>query len=485
MKLLDKKHEIKFCLQCKITAFDELNDKFDEIGKLLNIRFDKNFNIYSPENENIYEFRDLTNQNQVVIEKEIDSFFNFSFNNIIDCSLFKFLVLKVKEEFIILANIHSFIFDYSLINDLYNFFNDGGGLHFNIRHYYDYLKKYLSSSNFKKDLNYWKAHLSDIGEYIKYYNVKTSNYSAKKITLPNFSLKNNISKFDFIASVFSLYLARIDNTKGCLFKTSISGKFAVSSLLKIDYQSNISFIDHLNNFCEVYNQAIEHTLVDIENYADFESYYSIYDFSDMDNIDIKTGENSALTLNVFSNSIELVYNTNLFSDVYIDHLLSNIIFVINNISESSDVLCKNIDLLSDKEKSLINNFSKGKSIDVDKNKSFSKAFRENAIKYSDEIAIDDGINQISYGELEHSSNSIAHVLQKDYRVCPNTCIALILPRNYHFPELVLAINKIGATFVPVDLDYPIKRIEHMLNISQCQHIITTHELSNLYDFNVN
>ena len=57
----------------------------------------------------------------------------------------------------------------------------------------------------------------------------------------------------------------------------------------------------------------------------------------------------------------------------------------------------------------------------------------------------------------------------------------MLPRTYHFPELVLALNKIGATFIPVDLFYPLKRIEYMLKISQAQYIVTTESIANSFD----
>uniref|UniRef100_UPI00388D0776 D-alanine--poly(phosphoribitol) ligase subunit DltA n=1 Tax=Methanobrevibacter sp. TaxID=66852 RepID=UPI00388D0776 len=476
-------HEIKFSFECHLNSFNDLDMKFDKIAKSINIQFDNNFNHYTCENKKIYEFKDVSNQNPSDIKKEMDSFFAYSFDNFVDVSLFKFLVLKVKDKFIILANIHSLIFDYSLIDNFYKFFSDIKEIHFDAIHHYDYLEEYLFGPDYKKDLNFWKNYLSDSLPNVKYYNVKSDNYSSKRIKLPDFSTENDISKFNFITAIFSLYLSRIDNTKGCLFKTSVSDKyFGYSSLLNVDLE-DISFSSHLDNVCMNYEDISRHTMLDVENYIDAASYYSIFDFSSLDDVSIRNGEGSAITINVFSHSLELLYNDDLFSDVYIDHMLSNIEFLMNNVLESQNLLCKDIDILSDMDKSLISEFSKGKSLDVDENKSLSHSFRNHALKFPENIAIDDGVNKITYGELERSSNSIAYTLRNEYNIFPNTSVALFLPRNYHFPQIVLAINKIGAAFVPIDLDYPEKRINHMLDISQSTHIITTRELSHLHDFN--
>ena len=165
-------------------------------------------------------------------------------------------------------------------------------------------------------------------------------------------------------------------------------------------------------------------------------------------------------------------------------MASNLSSFINNVLNSPLNSCGKIDLISDEEKFLIAEFSKGQSLDVGDNKTFSQIFHDNAIRSPDKIAIDDGINQISYRDMDYSSTGIACILQNDFHIAPNTFIGLMLPRNYHFPELALSINKIGAIFVPIEPDYPTKRINHMLNISNCEYIITTRELSKSKDLGI-
>ena len=351
------------------------------------------------------------------------------------------------------------------------------------------INDYLSSSDFEKDFSYWKNQFGT-GESLKFYNIKSNVYKSQKVLI-DFDALNVPNRFNFMAAIFSLYLSRIDNSKGCLLKTLIStetndlGPFDRFTLLKFDNMSDITFKDHLTNVDKVYDEAVEHTKISVENYLGDLSFYSIYDFTEYGDMGISNSEGSALTLNVFNDCIELVYNSDLFSDVYIEHMLENIRSLIENLAESADQLICEINILSDKEESLFDAFSKGKEVDVDKSNVLSKAFRQNAMENPDAIAVDDGVYQISYGDLEKSSNSIAHDLSERYGIGLGDSVALMLPRTYHFPELVLALNKIGSFYIPIDLLVPVKRIEHMLNISEAKFIVTTKEIASRYDFDCN
>ena len=295
----------------------------------------------------------------------------------------------------------------------------------------------------------------------------------------------NISYFKLFLSIFSLYLSRIDGTKGCILKTNVPNEMKLYTLLKLDYTKEISFIDYLKTVSCSYDDAYVHTKTEmkdyIENIVDY-IHYSINDVSDVDvNIENK---NSVLTLNVYQKDLEIEYNPYFFSEVYVKHMLDNLLSMVNDILVASDKLCKEVNILSNNEKSLINNFSKGDLIDIDDDYTLAKAFRENALKNPTKIAINDGVNDITYGDLEKTSNSIAYDLQERYGVKKGTPVCLMLPRTYYFPELVLALNKIGAYYIPVDPKYPIKRIEHMVNLCQSKHIITMNNFEELKNFSI-
>lgn len=459
---------IRFKFDCELIEKDLLDNIFENIDSALTIRFDENLKHYSNDNENIYRFENISNLKQDNIEKTIDEFFYFNFDDTVHTELYKFLVLENNNQLTILANIHSSIFNYGFIDVFYESFKNLS---------FENIKFYCpdnANEHCQEDSEFWKYYLKNTENYIKFHNIKSNNYKRVKMPLINETVNSfNMSEFDFIIAIFSLYLSRIDKTDGCLFKIYIPSEEGLykKSLLKVNYKKSYSFKEHLNDFNEMISQSKLHT---DENVPDMQTFYSIYDFRNLnENVNIYNGNGDALTLNMHEKTLELVYNADLFHDMFINNMLSNIEAMINNVLNSPNQLCKDIDILSKEEKTLIMEFSKGKHMPFDKTKTFSKAFCEHAKNTPDKLAIDDGVNQVSYGELEKSSSSIASELQNKYGIGLNTFVGLMLPRNYHYPELVLALNKIRSTFIPIDVNYPIKRIEHMIDISQAEYIITT------------
>ena len=475
-----------------------IRDGFIKAKDIFNWHFDENFNVTLIDEDVDYQVKDVSNLEEIETESIIDSFFRFTFDDTIDVPLYRFLVLKDDKRLKILANVSSLIFDYASINDFYELFGDSNKSYpeKDLDSYYVDFKDYLNSSDFGKDSVYWRNCILNSSDYVKFYNLRQSTYKKQIINVNNDSINNFIrnkscSLFDFYGSVFSLYLSRIDRSGGCLLKTIINNKkndldaFDKNTFLKIDVNNDDSFDGLLDEFDSAFRNAINHTKVDIANYLDDDiSYYSVYDFTDLnENVSIYNGEDSALTLNIYNDYLELIYNSDLFSEVYIEHMTGNFESLVNNIINSPDQFIGAIDILSDEEKDLLFDFCKGESVAVDENKFLPNAFRENAVKYPDAVAVDDGINKVTFKELEKSSNSIAYDLKENYNIGHGSRVALMLPRNYHFPELVLALNKIGATFIPIDLFYPLKRIEYMLNVSQARYIVTTNSIADSFGLN--
>ena len=469
-----------------------IEEAFKKAKGIFNWQLDEDFNAILINEDIDYRFIDVLD-----FKKDIgdltDSFFKLDFDDSINVPLYKFIVLKDNDKFKILANISSLIFDYTSINDFYELFNDlnKSSLGNDLNSHYAKVNDYLNSPDFEKDKNYWKNFILNSSEHVRFYNLKEDNCKSQIINVNEDSVNafindNGCSLFDFYGSAFALYLSRIDRLEGILLKTIIpheNGALDKNAFLKVDVNREDSFNDLIDVFKQTLVNALEKTKVDITCYLDENSsYYSIHDFTDLNkNIHVLNGDNSALTLNIYNDSLEIIYNSNLFSDIYINHMVGNIESLIEEISHSPKQLIGDIDVLSGEEKELLLKYCKGKRVEVDENKFLPHAFRENALNNPDALAVDDGINKITFGELERSSNSIANDLKENYGIGPGTRVALMLMRDYHFPEIVLALNKISATFVPIDLFYPIKRIEYMLNLSQSEYIISTKAIADSFD----
>lgn len=83
---------------------------------------------------------------------------------------------------------------------------------------------------------------------------------------------------------------------------------------------------------------------------------------------------------------------------------------------------------------------------------------------------------VSYGELNRRANQLAHYLQK-LGVEPEVLVGMCLARS---PEMViglLGIMKAGGAYIPLDPNYPLARLEFMLQDARVSLLITQQSLA--------
>lgn len=117
---------------------------------------------------------------------------------------------------------------------------------------------------------------------------------------------------------------------------------------------------------------------------------------------------------------------------------------------------------------------KGKQGSMGKEKdTLHKLFNQAAVNYSSQLAIryeDDGGQRyaMSYGELHKTTNKLARVLKKLEKpegasqwlvgVCMKPCLQL--------PIVLTAIQKAGMAYLPLDAEFPMTRMKHILQEAQ-------------------
>ncbi|HEX5727174.1 MAG TPA: amino acid adenylation domain-containing protein, partial [Longimicrobiaceae bacterium] len=82
----------------------------------------------------------------------------------------------------------------------------------------------------------------------------------------------------------------------------------------------------------------------------------------------------------------------------------------------------------------------------------------------------------TYGELNARANRLAHRL-RDLGVGPESVVALSLGRSPELVAALLAVNKAGGAFLPVDPEYPAERRRWMLEDSGARVVLTTAALA--------
>ena len=106
-------------------------------------------------------------------------------------------------------------------------------------------------------------------------------------------------------------------------------------------------------------------------------------------------------------------------------------------------------------------------------------FRLNAQKYPSKIALSvsnevESLN-LTYEDLEFRSNQLANYLVQS-GLNGNSVVGLLMDRS---PELIIAmlsILKVGGTYLPLDPDFPVGRIQYMLEDSKSQLLISKSQL---------
>jgi amino acid adenylation domain-containing protein len=99
-------------------------------------------------------------------------------------------------------------------------------------------------------------------------------------------------------------------------------------------------------------------------------------------------------------------------------------------------------------------------------------FEDQAEKSPHEIAIVCGTQEIAYGELNRRANQIAHRLISS-GIRTNMRVGICMHRSVEMVAAMLAILKAGATYVPLDPDYPQERLRFMTEDAGMALVLTT------------
>lgn len=105
------------------------------------------------------------------------------------------------------------------------------------------------------------------------------------------------------------------------------------------------------------------------------------------------------------------------------------------------------------------------------NKIIQSLFEEYASDFPHHIAAQSGTEKLTYNDLNHRANQLAHYLL-NRGLKPDTPVALCLERSFDFLITLMAILKAGGAYLPLDASQPQERLLFLLHNSQCPILIT-------------
>lgn len=380
--------------------------------------------------------------------------------------------------------------------------------------------EYLNSDKFVKDKAYWNelfdvmpdtASLSNNIDLSHNCSAKRANYKLDKQFLQrinDFCKARRVSVFNFFMAVYSIYIGKTLNLNDFVIGTPIlnratflekntPGMFISTVPFKISFGDDLSFDDFVagiatqtlgmfrhqkypyqslladireknNSIPNLYNIMISYQNTKTNRNSCDVDYSVTWNHSDFtsDELDIHLFDmNDTGELN-----ISYDYQTEKYSDNEINSIHQRILNIISQVLTAGSSPLSSFSIVLPEEKEfMLSKYNSNTYSAIEK--SVVDLFIEQCQIHPNNIAISEGSDSLTYKELDLLSNNIRDYLYKSgIRHGDNVC--LFFPNSINLVASILAVLKLGACYIPIDVSYPLDRIEYIVNNSESKFILT-------------
>jgi amino acid adenylation domain-containing protein len=171
---------------------------------------------------------------------------------------------------------------------------------------------------------------------------------------------------------------------------------------------------------------------------------------------------------------EFHYDAHSYSEKRIRRLAGEFQALIESLLRNLDCRISELNILSDAERESLLGLSEAEtdlSLDY-----IHKRFERQAERVPDNTALVFGDVQLTYAKLNTRSNRVAHYLRR-LGVKPGVVVAICVDRSIEMAVGLLGILKAGGAYLPLDPNYPEKRLTFMLEDSQATILLTQRGLA--------
>ena len=389
--------------------------------------------------------------------------------------------------------------------------------------YIEYENDYINSDKYQKDKAFWDSIFGTVPEVASIPSIKSSRTATsscegnrKKFILPELQIKKikgfctdyKISVYNFFMAVYSLYLGRVSNLDDFVIGTPIlnrsnfeqkhtMGMFISTAPLRIALNHELSFSDFCkeigtNTLSVLRHQRYPYQTILEDLRKKDSSLPNLYNVILSYQITKTIEENSDvhyttdwifngncaddLQIHLFDlndeNAITVAYDykTEKYDEQDITDLHNRILTMIEQVIANNEILLKNIEIVTPEEKHKILYEFNNTKVDYPRDKTIVDLFEEQVEKTPDNIAVVFEDQKLTYKELNERANQLSNYLLT-CNLLNQKNIGIFAHRSLDTIVGILAILKIGATFVPIDPLYPKERIDYMITTSQLEFIL--------------
>lgn len=449
---------------------------------------------------------------------------------LLNSDLYQFVIFKNQDGtggFI--ANLHHIISDAwtmsILIDQIVSFYssllkNEPIDIDDNQYSYIDFIndeQKYLVSSKCQKSKIFWEEQFENLNfsylseDYSNSYDALRKNvvFSEKDSRMiKSFCNDNKISLFVLFMSALSIYLAKINNSNFSTVGTPVlnrcnykekhtTGMFISTVPFSLNIDDNMNCLDFFNmvskqEFSIFRHQKYPYDLLLKSIRKKFNVSKNLYDVSisyqnARDNKE--TSDISYSTKWMFNNCIVNnldihIYdmdNTGLINVFYdfkkdifdakdIDLLHKRLFNIFEQMISNPEQKISDIKIISPEEESFIfNDYNK-----TETNANFISVydmFKKQLQNNPKKLAVSSNEKCVTYEELNNIANNIAYFL-KNHSVNHGDTICLAFENSIEFIASIIATQKLGVCYIPIDVKYPVDRVNYIIENSNSKLILT-------------
>ena len=432
--------------------------------------------------------------------------------------LYRFEIVKTDKKIYLLWDIHHLIFDgFSggvLLRDIGRAYN-GESLEPEEYTYFDYAR----SEEAKKDSGEYKEAEEYYDRMFKNFeasseipgdkaeNIETGTLGELFRSIPKAGVDSFCKEAEvtaaayFLAAVFytvsrfansrQVYLSTIDSGRSSVKTVSCLGMFVHTLPLFMNFEEKLSAGELVKRAGGVMRDSIKN---EIYPFAEIAAQYGFRtDIMYECQLGVTNAEGSLggipyesvrmkleapkfkITIAVYENANDYVlsvrYNDALYTEEYMNVLLDSLTTVSETILRNKDAVVNEISIMSAEEKKRVESFGLVKKCDLP-HKLLHKAFEATVCRHPDREALIACDRTLTFRELNEMSNSIAwNLLAKGVK--RGDSVVLLLPRRSFYFAAAFGVLKTGAAFIPCDPEYPVDRINHIIEDGDARYLITT------------
>ena len=406
----------------------------------------------------------------------------------------------------------------------YSLLRDGQDIIDNSISYLDYVQseeKYMNSQKFVKDSDYWNNKFISKPELtkIKPCCEESKTAKAKRITnildkntsadLKNWCSDNSCSLAVLFEAAMFIYLHRINEHGNEVFigvpvlnrsthhEKEIAGMFISTMPLGV----NVSDSDTIHSLCDkisyAHREMFRHQkfpyseiLKIVREKHDF--YGNLYDVMvSYQNASVDSSANINYSTEWLHNgyseiplalhiddrddsaalTVNMDYQVDVFSSQEAKLLFDRLLYILYQITADNSLSVSEISLVTKEEYDMVIYDFNDTHVEYPRDKCAHELITDRTLKYSDNTALIDRNNAFTYKQLDEMSNSLAHYL-REKGIKPNDIVPIITKRSWHIVVAMIAVFKAGGAYMPIDPNYPMDRIQYMIDEADSKLALT-------------